>query len=241
MTKKLLVFQHTTWEGPGKLLLDSANEHHTALKVVKVWKQPIPDLSHYDGLLVLGGGPNIDQERQYPFLVHEKRAIRQAIAEKRPYLGFCLGHQLLAEALGAEVGPNFRASVGFVTGHQTHDGREHPAFAGLPAKMKLFKWHSQAVKEPLPRHVTILATSADSVVEAISLDNYPNIVGVQYDNHAAAPEDVRRWLVRDKKWLTALPDIKVDPEEVLAASQKYQAEVTEQFARFFANFLAMVP
>lgn len=240
MVKKLLVLQHTPWEGPGKLLIEAAKKNHTRLKVIKVWSQEIPDMSRYGGLLVLGGGPNVHQEQQYPFLVYEKRAIRQSIADNRPYLGFCLGHQLLADALGAEVGPNFQPSVGFITGYKTHTGREHAVFANLPPAMPLFKWHSQAVKEPLPRQVILLATSTECVVEAIALADHPHIIGVQADNHAADPEDVKLWLAKDQKWLASLRDIDINPHTILTAAEQYSAAITEQFDRFFTNFLSMV-
>lgn len=177
MARHILLFQHASWEEPGKLFLETARESNVLLETIKVWQQPIPDLSRYDALVVLGGGPNVDEAKRYPFLVREKHAIRESLADNRPYLGFCLGHQLLAEALGAKVTLNFRPSVGFVTGYLTHYGRSHPAFAGLPNSMPLFKWHAQAVQEPLPGHVMLPATSADCQVEAISVVNQPHILG----------------------------------------------------------------
>lgn len=80
------------------------------LKIIKAWHQPIHDMSRYDSLV-----------------------------DNRPYLGFCLGHQFLAEALGAKVALNFRPSFGIVTGYLTHYGRSHPAFAVLPESMPSFK------------------------------------------------------------------------------------------------------
>jgi GMP synthase-like glutamine amidotransferase len=108
-----------------------------------------------------------------------------------PYLGFCLGHQLLADALGAKIGPNYRACIGFIEGFITHDGRNHPAFRELPQHMPLFKWHAQAVQEPLPNYINILATSSECQVEAISVHERPHILGMQFDNHAADPADVK--------------------------------------------------
>ena len=79
MSKQFLVLQHVPWEGPGQHLTRSAGKFDVALRVVEVWHQPIPDISLYDGLIVLGGGPNVDQENQYPFLISEKMAIRRSI------------------------------------------------------------------------------------------------------------------------------------------------------------------
>ena len=98
------------------------------LDIVEVWHEPIPDIGSYDGLVVLGGTPNVDQGETYTFLKAEKDVICRAIKEDMPYLGFCLGHQLLAEALDAKVGPNFCRSVGFIQGQITKDGGRHPIF-----------------------------------------------------------------------------------------------------------------
>ena len=85
----------------------------------------------------------MDQEKEYPFLKAEKEVIRQALETDKPYLGFCLGHQLLAHALGAGVGLNLCRSVGFVAGHVRKDGRSLPMFNGIPRSFPLFKWHAE--------------------------------------------------------------------------------------------------
>lgn len=239
MASQFLVFQHGPWERPGRFLLQTAQQLDLRLKIVKVWQQPIPRLSRYDGLIVLGGSPNVDQERLYPFLAPEKQAIRKSIADGRPYLGFCLGHQLLAEALGAKVGPNFRPSVGFVQGFLTHAGREHPAFCGLPKAPTLYKWHSQTVLTPLPRHLAVLVTSADCQVEAFSAEDRPHLLGLQFDNHAADPNDVAVWLAKDQKWLASLP-LDCDPAAILNRAQQLQALLAREFRTLLTNYFTLL-
>lgn len=241
MTKNFLVFQHTPWEGPGEFLLAAANRHNIRLHIVKVWEQPIPDITAYNGLIVLGGSPNVDQEKQYPFLLNEKQTIHRAIKANMPYLGICLGHQLLADALDAKVGPNFRTSVGFINGYLTHDGRQHPVFRNLPATLSLFKWHGQAVLEPLPKHIEVLATSADCQIEAIALAGHPHIIGVQSDNHAAAPGDVAFWLKKDAKWLASLSATLPDPAKIIGDAELHAKANREQFGQLIKNWLAQQP
>jgi len=72
MSRKLLVFQHMLWEKPGKHLIRAAKTRRVRLDVWEVWHQPVPSIDPYDGLIVLGGTPNIDQEDRYPFLKAEK-------------------------------------------------------------------------------------------------------------------------------------------------------------------------
>ena len=239
MAPQFLVFQHGPWERPGRFLLQAAEELGIRLRTVKVWQQPIPKLASYDGLIVLGGSPNVDQERQYPFLISEKEAIRESIAADRPYLGFCLGHQLLADALGAKVGPNFRPSVGFVQGFLTSAGRAHPAFRDLPRQLTLYKWHAQTVLTPLPRHLEVLATSADCQVEAISAENRPHILGLQFDNHAADPQDVATWLAKDQKWLASL-NSELSPDDILSRAKRHRDDLIRNFRRLLTNYFSLL-
>jgi GMP synthase (glutamine-hydrolysing) len=239
MALQLLVFQHSPWEGPGRFLQSAANRCDVRLQVIKVWQHSIPDLAPYDGLVVLGGSPHVDQVRQYPFLATEKRAIQRSLAEDRPYLGFCLGHQLLAEALGAKIGPNFAPSVGFTTGYLTEAGREHPVFSGIRKSMPLFKWHGQTVLTPLPRHLLVLGTSASCQVEALSVQDRPHLIGVQFDNHAADHRDVATWLRKDQKWLASLSN-EIEPAAILAEAKKRQADLDADFDCLFRNFLSLL-
>jgi GMP synthase-like glutamine amidotransferase len=240
MTKKVLVFQHNPWEGPGQFLLSAANHHNIKMDIIRVWEEKIPEINGYLAMIVLGGGPNVDQEHIYPFLAEEKKTIKKTIAKNIPYLGFCLGHQLLADVMGAKVGPNFQSSIGYIQGFLTHEGKIHPAFKGLPQHMPLFKWHSQAVQEPLPGYINILATSAECQVEAISLHDRPHIIGLQFDNHAAAPDNVKSWITMDAKWIASLQDKEVNPDTIIRDAKKHQETIRQQFSKLFDNFFNLI-
>jgi len=240
MAKNIVVFQHNPWEGPGFHLIEAFSRHDLTMKLIHVWKEDIPDVTSYDAMIVLGGGPNVDQEATFPFLVEEKAAIQKAVANDLPYLGFCLGHQLLAHVMGAKVGPNHQSSIGFIQGFLTHEGKKHPLFEGLPPHLSLFKWHGQSVQEPLPNFLNILATSAECQVEAISLEDRPQIIGLQFDNHAASPENVKDWLSMDSKWLSSLTDKKIDPTKILAEAHKKSASMGQKFTKLFDNFFSFI-
>jgi GMP synthase (glutamine-hydrolysing) len=237
MAKKLVVFQHTPWEKPGRHMIQAAKAQKVRLDVWQAWHQPLPDIDAYDGLIVLGGTPNVDQEDQYPFLKAEKDLIRQALAVDMPYLGFCLGHQLLADALGAAIGPNFCCSVGFIHGQVTKDGRQHPLLREIPHCMPLFKWHSQAVLPPLSKEIDILVTSPECQIEAISVRGRPHIVGCQFDNYAAAQKDVREWVNGDLQWLLGLG---IDVMKLLKDAEELESIMGAQFEVFFGNYLELI-
>jgi hypothetical protein len=105
--------------------------------------------------------------------------------------------------------------------------------------MPLFKWHGQSVQEPLPEHIKLLATSAECQVEAISTQDRPHILGLQFDNHTA-PENIKEWLIMDSKWLSSLTDRKIDPAVILADARRYSASIGAQFAKLFDNFFSLI-
>lgn len=238
MTKRFLVFQHMSWEGPGIHLIRSAEKYDARLDVVEVWHKPVPDTASYDGLIVLGGSPNVDQEKEYPFLKNEKEIIRRSLKADKPYLGFCLGHQLLADALGAETGSNFCRSVGFITGYLTKDGCRHPLFNGMPRSFPLFEWHAQTVLQPMPKEIEVLVTSAECQVEAISVKDRPHIVGLQFDNQATTVSDVKDWVKGDERWLSQPPSI--DTAALLKDAEKHEALMGEQFELIFSNYMKLI-
>lgn len=235
--KRFLVFQHMPWEKPGGHLLRAAKSRKVRLDVIEVWREPIPDIDPYDGVIVLGGAPNVDEEEKYPFLKSEKKAIRYVLEKDRAYLGFCLGHQLLAHVLGANVGPNFCNSIGFVNGQITKEGREHSLFHNLPQSIPFFKWHSQAVLPPLPKVIEVLATSRECQVEMISVQGRPHLVGMQFDNHAASYNDLNCWIESDRGFLDSR---KIDPGVLLESIRELEFKIGAHFALLFENYLKIL-
>jgi len=231
--KKILLVQHMDWEGPGGHLLAALAEARVDYEVAKVWENPLPRLDPFTALIVLGGSPNVDEEEEFPYLKPLKAMIRETVESGRAYLGFCLGHQLLAHVLGCRVGPMSKKSVGFVTGHLTPRGRSHPVFQGLPVEFPLFKWHGQGVLMPIPHGLSILATSNATPVEALGIIGNPRVIGLQFDNHAVA-RDTATWLTHDRDW--ALSGSRVDPDKLLSRARKEEAVIGKTFRRFLSNF-----
>jgi len=237
MDKPLLIVQHMDWEGPGQHLLAALAEARMGYRVWEAWQGPAPGPADFGGMMVLGGSPNVDEEEKFPYLKPLKALIREVIDLGRPYLGFCLGHQLLGHVLGCRVGPLPRKSVGFITGELTPAGRAHPAYWGLPPRLPLFKWHGQGVLPPLPPEVVILARSEAAPVEALGLAHNPRVVGLQYDNHAAAA-DTAQWLAADAAW--ALSGTGAEPQVLMAAAIAQEKVIGREFRRFMANYLALL-
>jgi GMP synthase-like glutamine amidotransferase len=107
------------------------------------------------------------QEDAFPWLRDEKAFIREAVADRGlPYLGLCLGHQLLAEALGGSVGPSEMPEIGVMDVQLTEAGATGVLFDGMPERFSTLQWHSAEVKQ-MPAGATCLATSPDCTVQAM--------------------------------------------------------------------------
>lgn len=240
MTKKLAVFQHSPWEGPGRFLLQAAHQNNVKLCIIKAWESIFPDPYDYSGFIVLGGSANVDEEDRYPFLISEKKSLQEILTANKPCLGICLGHQLLADALAAQIGPNFCCSIGVAQAFLTANGRSHPLFKGIASPFPTFKWHAQAVIPPLPRHFQILATSQECQVEAFSIKERPHLIGIQFDNHAGHPEDAAAWYDQDHEWLSSLSPAPLDKKELLARLNANKSQLAEQFNLLFSSFCEML-
>jgi GMP synthase-like glutamine amidotransferase len=93
-----------------------------------------------------------------PYLERERAALRPALASELPILGICLGGQILAHLLGAEVRRHQQSELGFFQIPLTESGKQDPLFAGLPDDYLAFHWHEDVFD--LPDRAVRLATNA---------------------------------------------------------------------------------
>ncbi len=163
---RVLVFQHVAVEHPG-IFRDFLAADGIPWDAVAVDAgEPIPSFADYDALWVMGGPMDVWQEDQFPWLVAEKAAIRNWVDSGKPFLGICLGHQLLADATGGAVAPGDAPEVGVLPITLTEAGQRDPLFDGLPARGDCFQWHG-AVVQRLPEGAVTLAESDICPIQAI--------------------------------------------------------------------------
>src|SRR5260221_13072142 len=91
--------EHQPAEGPAKIADWATARGHTLLRTALYASEPPPALDAFDLLVIMGGGMNIYQYRDHPWLVAEKEFLRRAIDAGKPSLGICLGAQLFGDLL----------------------------------------------------------------------------------------------------------------------------------------------
>ena len=223
---RFLVFQHIAVEHPGNFR-DFMRADGIEWDTVELdTGEAIPSLSGYDALLVMGGPMDVWEESQHPWLVAEKAAIREAVVERQmPYLGICLGHQLLAVSLDGEAAPMHTPEVGLLDVQLEAAGHDDPLFAGLPNTVPSLQWHSVAVSK-LPRDSVVLASSPACAVQSFRTGKHA--YGLQYHLEMTA-DTVPEW--------GCVPAYRTALENTLGAgaTANLQQAVAAQFPAFNAN------
>ena len=163
---KVLVFQHIACEHPG-IFRQFFSEGGIDWQAVELDAgEAIPDLHGFDALWVMGGPMDVWDTDTCPWLVAEKEAIRTWVRDlQKPYLGLCLGHQLLADALDGKCEVQDTPEIGILDVHLTDAAKADPLMQGLAPQMKCLQWHSVAVAQP-PPGAELLASSPECLWQA---------------------------------------------------------------------------
>ena len=178
---EILVLQHINIEDPGyiKDLMIKDGVNITTIELDEGEK--IPDnLNFFDGMLCMGGPMDTWMEKDFPWLIEEKKKIKEFVVElNKPYLGFCLGCQLLGEVIGGNVVKTNNPEIGMLDINFLDEKNKDILFADFPEKITSLQWHSYEVQElEKNKDVTLIASSKETKYQIFRYKNNP--YGIQF-------------------------------------------------------------
>ena len=162
---KAIVLQHIKIEDPGyiKDLMLADGWNLTTIELDEGDKIP-KNLNEFDAMLCMGGPMDTWMEKEFPWLVEERLRIKEFVLDmEKPFLGFCLGCQLLGEVVGGQVVKSSVPEIGILDVSFSEDKKQDRLFSSFPDKIKALQWHSYEVKNiEKNKNVTLLASSSST-------------------------------------------------------------------------------
>lgn len=239
MRSRILVVEHED-SCPPALFGDWLTDAGCTLEVCRPYAgDALPALTAYDGVLVLGGEMGANDDDTHPWLAPLKAGIRDAVAAGTPLLGICLGHQLVAAALGGVVERNPR---GRTVGLQPIGWSDDAASDGWVGEHvgrhvgghgRAIHWNNDVVVA-LPDGAVVLARSPDGEVQAARFG--PRAWGIQAHPEAHAGI-IRRWVETDRDEEVARD---FDEGAVLTAIEETGPELAAYWQPLAGRFASIV-
>lgn len=140
--------QHVAFEGLSSLEPILTSQGHRLSSTHLYESQSLPAINEIDWLIVIGGPMGVDEEKQYPWLIEEKKFIKEAIYSGKIVLGICLGAQLIADALGAKVTKNKHREIGWFNICRSPEIKNTILSTVIPEITEVFHWHGDTFNIP---------------------------------------------------------------------------------------------
>jgi GMP synthase-like glutamine amidotransferase len=222
--KHIHIFQHVSFEAAGAIELWVKSRGHF-LGLTRFYEQyELPDLEEIDWLIVLGGAMSANDEAQFDWMKPEQKFIERAISKGKTVTGICLGAQMIAKILGAQVFVGNEKEIGWFPVHLIDSS--NPLFEDYPTSFTPFHYHSETFD--LPSGAKHLAYSAAYPNQAFSYGS--NVFGFQFHLEA------------DQVWLQKILEVNrsglkiaryvQDSKDILAQTQLMEANRINLFKLF---------
>ena len=238
---KFLSLQHIAIEDPGTFKDFLLDDGHSLTTIQLDEGDAIPsNLNEFDAMLCMGGPMDTFMEDEFNWLVGEKKAIGEYVLNlKKPFLGFCLGCQLLGEILGGKVVQSNPPEIGVLDIDVSDQAITDPVFNFLPSKIKALQWHSYEVQGlESNKNVNIIGSSPTTKYQIFGYNNHA--YGIQFhleirkstvDDWAAVPE--YKNALEQSLGQEALPHMKKEVNEEID-------NMMAQCNQLYQNFISII-
>ena len=178
---EVIVLQHINIEDPGfiKDLMVAESVKLTTIELDEGEKIP-SDLNKFDAMFCMGGPMDTWMEKDFPWLADEKKKIKEFVVDlKKPYLGFCLGCQLLGEVIGGKVVKSNNPEIGMLNIDFSENKKNDLLFSKFPEKITSLQWHSYEVQGlEKNKDITLIASSPETKYQIFKYKNHA--YGIQF-------------------------------------------------------------
>jgi len=176
-----IVLQHIKIEDPGYIKDLMLADGWKLITIELDEGDKIPkNLNQFDAMFCMGGPMDTCMEKKYPWLIEEKKKIKEFVVDlKKPFLGFCLGCQLLGEVVGGQVIKSDPAEIGIMNVDFLKDKQNDTLFSTFPKKIKTLQWHSyEVIGLEKNKDITLLASSSTTKYQIFKYQNHA--YGIQF-------------------------------------------------------------
>ncbi len=223
----IIVFQHESFEDSAQLGAFLQQQGHRLRTIHLYHGEEVPvDFDDVDGVISMGGTMNVDDTDEHAWLKPELAYLKQAHEKGLPIVGVCLGHQLIAKALGGEVAAMEKPEIGFGNVKLAFPGTIDTLHAGIAWDSVQFHFHGQEVSK-LPEGGTPLSGSKACRTQAFKVGM--KTFGFQYHFE---------WTLEDIKKFLALPWVKENgysPDQILDDAGKFYENYRRRGDRLCEN------
>ncbi len=228
----VLFIKHITIEGPGTIA-DFLDDNKIPYIIIDLSSgDKVPRLEKdFQAIVCLGGPMNVYEEEKYPFLREEDTLLKRTVDEKVPFLGVCLGAQLIAKATGATVTKNPEKEIGWYKVVLNEYGLKDDLFKGLPEVFTVFQWHGDTFR--IPNGGRRLAFSELCQNQVLKYGR--NAYGIQF-HVEITKEMIIQWADAYKTELESLKGIVSDKQKMLEDYDRLKKDYMKQAERFYVNF-----
>lgn len=230
----ILIIKHIDIEGPGTLG-DFLKAQGEPFRIVELGagEQLPSDCGSFKAVVVLGGPMNVDEEDRYPFLKAENIFLQKVLKAGVPFLGICLGSQLLAKAAGAKVVKSPVKEIGWYHIQLTAQGERDPFFSGFQAQDPVYQWHGDMFQIPCAGQ--LLASAQGCPHQALKVGT--NAYGLQF-HIEITDKSIKEWC--EEYCETDLPGRLGHAQSMMEDYWKFKQTFDAQAQRLYQNFLGII-